>query len=68
MQEQCLRTESAGVIPASAPDICIAFKLHNECGRMINLCDWLEAFYTIVSSDDSDNEVSENEEINEITQ
>lgn len=29
-------------ISGAAPDICIAYKLHLECGRLINLVDWLE--------------------------
>lgn len=31
-----------GSVSNSAPDICIAYKLHLECGRLINLYDWLE--------------------------
>lgn len=30
------------------PDICIAYKLHLEGGKMINLYDWLQAFLCIV--------------------
>lgn len=32
----------------AAPDICIAYKLHLECGRLINLYDWLEVRSVIV--------------------
>ncbi|KAM4695223.1 origin recognition complex subunit 3 isoform 1-T2 [Discoglossus pictus] len=39
-----------GSISSTAPDICIAYKLHLECGRLINLYDWLEAFATVVSA------------------
>ncbi|XP_053566504.1 origin recognition complex subunit 3 isoform X2 [Bombina bombina] len=39
-----------GSICSAAPDICIAYKLHLECGRLINLYDWLEAFATVVSA------------------
>ncbi|MBN3294448.1 ORC3 protein, partial [Polypterus senegalus] len=39
-----------GAISSTAPDICIAYKLHLECGRLINLYDWLEAFATVVSA------------------
>ncbi|XP_029451295.1 origin recognition complex subunit 3 isoform X2 [Rhinatrema bivittatum] len=39
-----------GVISNLAPDICIAYKLHLECGRLINLYDWLEAFTTVVTT------------------
>ncbi|XP_058031311.1 origin recognition complex subunit 3 isoform X1 [Ahaetulla prasina] len=37
-------------ISGAAPDICIAYKLHLECGRLINLVDWLEAFSTVVTA------------------
>ena len=30
------------------PDTVILFKLHEECGRLINLHDWLLAFAEIV--------------------
>ncbi|KAG9493648.1 hypothetical protein GDO78_001502 [Eleutherodactylus coqui] len=43
-------------LSSAAPDICIAYKLHLECGRLINLYDWLEAFATVVHADDSDSE------------
>ena len=29
------------------PDICIAYKLHTECGRLINLFDWMTSFNCI---------------------
>ncbi|KAM9317149.1 origin recognition complex subunit 3 [Gastrophryne carolinensis] len=41
-----------GTLTSSAPDICIAYKLHLECGRLINLYDWLEAFATVVNADE----------------
>lgn len=37
-------------IPNGTPDVCIAYKLHRECSRIINLYDWLEAFNMIVTS------------------
>ncbi|KAM8952371.1 origin recognition complex subunit 3 isoform 3-T3 [Pelodytes ibericus] len=40
----------SGSISRTAPDICIAYKLHLECGRLINLYDWLEAFSTVVGA------------------
>ncbi|XP_073483011.1 origin recognition complex subunit 3 isoform X1 [Aquarana catesbeiana] len=46
-----------GALTSTAPDICIAYKLHLECGRLINLYDWLEAFATVVNTnDDSDSD------------
>lgn len=45
-------------IPNGAPDVCIAYKLHKECGRIINLYDWLDAFNMIVTSGE-DNGITE---------
>ena len=36
-----------GSIQDTLPDISVAFKLHLECGRLINLYDWLQAFMTV---------------------
>ncbi|XP_044148413.1 origin recognition complex subunit 3 isoform X1 [Bufo gargarizans] len=44
--------ENDGTLSSAAPDICIAYKLHLECGRLINLYDWLEAFATVVNADE----------------
>ncbi|KAJ3612740.1 hypothetical protein NHX12_018998, partial [Muraenolepis orangiensis] len=44
-----LLTADGGVSNA-APDVCIVHKLHLECGRLINLYDWLEAYATVVSA------------------
>lgn len=41
LQNLSLKTD-AGTVSNAAPDICIAYKLHLECGRLINLYDWLE--------------------------
>ncbi|XP_077343401.1 origin recognition complex subunit 3 isoform X2 [Lithobates pipiens] len=49
--------DEGGALTSTAPDICIAYKLHLECGRLINLYDWLEAFATVVNAnDDSDSD------------
>jgi origin recognition complex subunit 3 len=37
----------AGSIQDTLPDISVAFMLHLECGRLINLYDWLQAFTTV---------------------
>ena len=29
------------------PDLCIVYKLHTECGRLINLYDWMLSFNAI---------------------
>ncbi|KAG8444782.1 hypothetical protein GDO86_009813 [Hymenochirus boettgeri] len=58
---KCLESEG-GSLSKTAPDICIAYKLHLECGRLINLYDWLEAFATVVcAADGSDSELSVDE-------
>ncbi|XP_035466420.2 origin recognition complex subunit 3 isoform X2 [Scophthalmus maximus] len=49
IQNDSLKTED-GSVSKAAPDICIAYKLHLECGRLINLFDWLEAYATVVSA------------------
>ncbi|XP_054840607.1 origin recognition complex subunit 3 isoform X2 [Eublepharis macularius] len=46
---------NTGCISNAAPDICIAYKLHLECGRLINLVDWLEAFSTVVTAAEDQN-------------
>ncbi|KAI2654691.1 Origin recognition complex subunit 3 [Labeo rohita] len=49
LQNESLKT-NAGTISSAAPDLCIVYKLHLECGRLINLYDWLEAFVTVMSA------------------
>ncbi|EAA07165.2 AGAP010406-PA [Anopheles gambiae str. PEST] len=51
--ECCTLDESSCIIP-SLPDLSIAYKLHLECGRMINLFDWLQAFRTVIDDVNSD--------------
>ena len=36
------------------PDLSVAYKLHLECGRLINLYDWLQAFIAIVDPEEGD--------------
>lgn len=33
------------------PDVCVAYKLHLECPRLINLYDWCQAFSAVVDPD-----------------
>lgn len=43
-----LLSQSAGSVgertglDAKMPDVCIIYQLHLECGRLINLYDWLQ--------------------------
>ncbi|XP_020645859.1 origin recognition complex subunit 3 isoform X1 [Pogona vitticeps] len=58
----------AGSISKTAPDICIAYKLHLECGRLINLVDWLEAFSTVITAtENSDVTDPKQDQIDDIT-
>ncbi|XP_071354044.1 origin recognition complex subunit 3 [Trachinotus anak] len=59
LQNDSLKTED-GSVSNAAPDICIAYKLHLECGRLINLYDWLEAYATVVSAAEGNNPDSDN--------
>ena len=36
------------------PDLCIVYKLHLECGKLINLFDWMQAFRAVVGAADDD--------------
>ncbi|XP_047202041.1 origin recognition complex subunit 3 [Girardinichthys multiradiatus] len=54
IQNDSLKTED-GTVSNAAPDICVAYKLHLECGRLINLYDWLEAYSTVVSAAEGSN-------------
>lgn len=40
--------ESENGLSPTMPDICIAFKLHTECGRLINLYDWMTSFNCVL--------------------
>ena len=40
------------------PDISVAYKLHLECGRLINLYDWLQSFSAVVNAAEEENNPS----------
>ncbi|XP_014441374.1 origin recognition complex subunit 3 isoform X2 [Tupaia chinensis] len=66
LKNEALKSEE-GCIPNIAPDICIAYKLHLECSRLINLVDWSEAFATVVTAaEKTDANSTTSEEVNEI--
>ncbi|KAH0521707.1 Origin recognition complex subunit 3 [Microtus ochrogaster] len=68
LKNEALKSEE-GCIPNTAPDICIAYKLHLECSRLINLVDWSEAFATVVTAAEKmDANSTSSEEMNEIIQ
>ena len=41
VQCQCCKGENGQVL-STMPDVCIVYKLHLECGQLINLYDWLQ--------------------------
>ncbi|KAL9913014.1 origin recognition complex subunit 3 isoform 1-T1 [Glossina fuscipes fuscipes] len=51
----CSLQENAQLLP-TLPDISIAYKLHLECGHLINLYDWLQAFRSVVDFNEDDQE------------
>ncbi|PVD28825.1 hypothetical protein C0Q70_11420 [Pomacea canaliculata] len=59
---QCCLVDG-GCISATMPDISIAYKLHLECGFMINLYDWLQAFVSIVTADEQNKKKSSKPEM-----
>ncbi|XP_006870690.1 PREDICTED: origin recognition complex subunit 3 [Chrysochloris asiatica] len=65
LKNEALKNEE-GCIPNIAPDICIAYKLHLECSRLINLVDWSEAFATVVTAAEMNANSTVSEEMNEI--
>ncbi|CAG2187936.1 ORC3 [Mytilus edulis] len=50
LQCKCCEMEP-GIISSMMPDLCIVYKLHLECTQLINLFDWLQAFVTVVTSE-----------------
>ncbi|XP_006902095.1 PREDICTED: origin recognition complex subunit 3 isoform X2 [Elephantulus edwardii] len=65
LKNEVLKNEE-GCIPNTAPDICIAYKLHLECSRLINLVDWSEAFATVVTAAEMNADSTISEETSEI--
>ncbi|XP_063224951.1 origin recognition complex subunit 3 [Bacillus rossius redtenbacheri] len=51
---ECCRLPEPSAILQTMPDVCIAYKLHLESGRLVNLYDWLQAFVAVVSPGDGE--------------
>lgn len=49
LENPALKIQDPGEIPATFPDICIGYKLHLECPKLINLFDWLVCWNTIAT-------------------
>lgn len=58
LQCECCELDAPNQLTPSQPDLSIAYKLHLECGKMINLYDWLQAFKAIMSRDEDEDEDS----------
>ena len=43
---QQVQAQESSILP-TMHDTCIAYKLYAECGRMINLLDWCDAFVSV---------------------
>ncbi|XP_016957269.1 origin recognition complex subunit 3 [Drosophila biarmipes] len=54
MQCKCCELQDQSQLVGTLPDLSVVYKLHLECGRMINLFDWLQAFRSVVSGSDED--------------
>uniref|UniRef100_A0A8C9U5P0 Origin recognition complex subunit 3 n=1 Tax=Serinus canaria TaxID=9135 RepID=A0A8C9U5P0_SERCA len=65
LKNQALRCDGGG-ISNKAPDICIVYKLHLECGRLINLVDWLEAFSTVVMAAEEPNDAASSDQVDDV--
>ena len=48
----CCQCDQDSIVP-TMPDLCIVYKLHLECGKLVNLYDWLQAFVTIVTAEEA---------------
>ncbi|XP_058834910.1 origin recognition complex subunit 3 [Topomyia yanbarensis] len=54
LQCECCELEDNTSLISTLPDLSVAYKLHLECGRMINLFDWLQAFRSVVDESNLD--------------
>lgn len=54
LQCDCCELKSCCQILPTLPHLSVAYKLHLECGRMINLFDWLQAFRSVVNYSDEE--------------
>ncbi|KAG5676317.1 hypothetical protein PVAND_006163 [Polypedilum vanderplanki] len=57
LQCSCCELKDNEQILPSMPDICIAYKLHLECNKFINLYDWLQAFSMVVDNNEDEESI-----------
>ncbi|CAH2075285.1 unnamed protein product, partial [Iphiclides podalirius] len=56
LQCKCCVLPSLDSVADTLPDVCLAYKLHRECGKHINLYDWLQAFAAVLKPDEEDDQ------------
>ncbi|KAJ8732734.1 hypothetical protein PYW07_015333 [Mythimna separata] len=54
LQCSCCQLPSSDSVIDTLPDVCLAYKLHRECGKHINLYDWLQAFAAVLRPEEDD--------------
>ncbi|KAH8300001.1 hypothetical protein KR044_008458 [Drosophila immigrans] len=62
MQCKCCELQDQSQLVSTMPDLSVVYKLHLECGRMINLFDWLQAFRSVLRARDDHGELESNQE------
>ncbi|KAL5288502.1 ORC3 family protein [Megaselia abdita] len=55
LQCKCCDLETGSLVP-TLPDLSVVYKLHLECGKMINMFDWLQAFRSVVDTSQIEDE------------
>lgn len=58
----CALRDDEQILPAM-PDISVAYKLHLECNKFINLFDWLQSFAMVIENNDVDEDENISQEI-----
>lgn len=56
LQCKCCELQDPSQLVSTLPDLSVVYKLHLECGRMINLFDWLQAFRSVVNGSEQDDQ------------
>lgn len=51
----CVMKEDERIL-STLPDLSVAYKLHLECNKFINLYDWLQAFAMVIENNEEDND------------
>lgn len=57
MQCKCCELQEQSQLVSTMPDLSVVYKLHLECGRMINIFDWLQAFRSVLRAGDERDEM-----------